>query len=253
MNMLEEKKETALVVLRPEESRRLIGRGVAALPQVQSRLKIGRMVIVGGSTTRHVVDQLLGKDPGLATFAVGWIRDGQLGESPEDGQGPFLIEDGQVSRGWPAPLLERYTGGDIYIKGANAIDPSGNAAILMGSPTGGTIGVALPLLQARGCELIIPVSLQKLIPSVPKAAPLLGQGKVKRVMGGAVGYMPIMAGTATVMTEVEALSQLFDVTATPVAAGGLDDCAGCVVLHLAGIPEMVEGAWNLLESIRHEG
>ena len=109
--------ETALVVLSGEVSRRLIGRAVAALPQVQARKQAGRMVVVGGSTTRHVAEALTGEDPGLASFTVGWIRDGALGESPTQGRGPgpLLFDNGEVSRGWPGPLLERFEAGDIYI------------------------------------------------------------------------------------------------------------------------------------------
>jgi hypothetical protein len=156
------------------------------------------------------------------------------------------------SRGWPAPLLERFAAGDIYIKGVNAIDPHGNAAVLIASPIGGTIGAALAIVMARGGELLLPVSLQKTIPSVPAACGLLGQGRIDRVMGSPVGYLPIMAGSATLVTEVEALRHLHGVRATPVAAGGVDDCHGAVVLHLRGTPEQIDQAWQRLQAIRQE-
>ncbi|MEO5340089.1 MAG: hypothetical protein H7837_06150 [Magnetococcus sp. MYC-9] len=243
---------TAVVVLRPEEGQRLIGQAVAGLPQVRARTRSGRMVIVGGGTTRHVAWALTGEDPGLEGFAVGWVRDGLLGETPKAGRGPgpFLFEEGRLSRGWPAPLLEQFVCGDVYIKGANALDPQGNAAVLIGSPTGGTIGAALAILLARGGELILPVSLQKTIPSVPAACGLLGHGRLDRVMGVPVGYMPIMAGCATLVTEVDALRLLCGVQATPVAAGGVADCQGAMVLHLHGSPIQVENAWNLVTSLR---
>ncbi len=247
------KNGTAVVVVRSGEGRRLIGKAVATLPQVASRRRAGRMVVVGGSTNRHVIRELLDQDPGRDPFAIGWIREGQLGESPREsrGEGPFLFEDGSVSRGWPGHLLERFGLGDVYIKGANAIDPEGNISVLMGSPVGGTIGAALTILLARGGKLIVPVSLQKLIPSVKASCGLLGQGRIGRVMGSMqVGLMPIMAGVATVITETEAFQTLFDIQATPVAAGGLDDCAGAMVFHLAGAPEGVERAWNTLMEIR---
>lgn len=244
--------ETALVVIRPTEGQRLIGWAVAALPAVQARTRSGRMAIVGGTTTRYVAWALTGVDPGFETFAIGWIRDGLLGETPPAGRGPgpLLFEEGVQSRGWPAPLLDRFGVGDIYIKGANAIDPQGNAAVLIGSPTGGTIGAALAILLARGGRLILPVSLGKTIPSVPAACGLLGQGCVDRVMGTPVGYMPIMAGCATLVTEIQALHQLCGVEATQVAAGGVDDSAGAIVLHLKGRPEQVAHAWRLLTTLR---
>ncbi len=243
---------TALIVLRPEEGRRLIGRAVAEMASVRERTRNGRMAIVGSSTTRHVVHHLTGADPGLTTFAVGWIRDGELGETPHSGRGPgpVLFDNGKIYRGWPGKLLESFEAGDIYVKGANAIDPQGNAAILIGSPGGGSIGAALTIIFARGGELILPVSLEKLIPSVPAACGLLGQGQVDRVMGSPVGYMPIMAGSATIVTEVTAMQLLAGVQATPIAAGGLDDCTGSQTLHLKGPKAGVEKIWNLITSMR---
>lgn len=243
---------TALVVVRPEEGLHLIGRAVAQLPKVQARTKSGRMVIVGGSTTRHVAWSLTGEDPGRDAFAVGWIRDGVLGETPRSkrGPGPLLFENGVMTRGWPGSLMEHFGNGDVYIKGANAIDPQGNAAVLMGSPTGGSIGMAMTILQVKGGTLVIPVSLRKNIPSVPAACGLLGHEHVDRVMGSKVGYMPIMAGTATIVTEISALRLLTGVLATLVAADGVDDCVGALVLHLRGSHEEMDGAWNLLTELR---
>ncbi|MBF0125295.1 MAG: hypothetical protein HQL60_08160 [Magnetococcales bacterium] len=241
---------TALVVLKPEQSAALIGQAVAALPQVRQHRQQGCMVIVGGSTTRHVVRCLLGEDPGRDSFAIGCIQHGQLGETNAQQRGPgaYLLQDGVVSRGWPGPLLAQFKGGDVYIKGANAIDSMGHTAILLGSPTGGTIGAAWAILMARGGELIVPVSLRKQIPSVLAACGKLGHDRVDRVMGTPVGYLPIPAGCATVVTEVEAFHILYQVTATPVASGGFDDCVGALVFHLAGAPEQIELAWEGIAS-----
>lgn len=248
--MMEKNTATALVVLRSDESKSLIGQAVAALSQVQNAKSSGRMIIVGGSTNRYVIKHLVAEDPGERAFPIGWIRDGKLGESdPEErGPGPFLFDQGQCSRGNPVPLLQNFESGDIFIKGANAIDHAGNIAVLLGSNTGGTIGAALAIVLARGGEIIVPVSLQKLIPSIPAVARLLGQDKVGRVMGSPVGYMPIIAGLATLVTEVTAMKTLFNVTATPVAAGGLADCAGSVTLHLAGSAVDVDNAWSAVAS-----
>lgn len=244
----------ALIVLRPGESRLLIGRATAQLPSVQRAAGSGRMVVVGGSTTRHVVRALTGEDPGCAAFSVGWIRDGVLGETPQEGRGPgpFLFEHGKVWRGWPGELLQRFGAGDVYVKGANALDPAGHAGVLMGSPVGGTIGAALAILYARGGELVVPVSLQKLIPSVPDACNRLGRGHLSQVMGSPVGIMPLMAGSFTLVTEVEAMAILCGVAACPVSAGGLGDCSGSLTLHLSGSEAAVAAAWQTMLELRAE-
>lgn len=244
--------KTGVIVLRSEEAKELIGRAVAMLPQVQKARNSGRMVITGGTTCRYVAKSLTGEDPGRDTFAVGWIKDGEMGESPAEGRGPgpIFFDEGDMQRGWPGPILEKFQAGDVYIKGANAIDPHGNTAILMASPVGGTIGAALFILNARGGELIIPVSLQKLIPSIPAVGGKLGQGKVDRVMGTKVGYMPIMAEYATVVTEITALKSLYNLEATMIASGGVDDSQGAVSFHVAGEASAIDTLFNDIGAIR---
>ncbi len=235
------KPETALVVLPPDLARRLIGQAVASLPQLQRAMVDGRIVIAGSGTTRYVVQALLGEDPGHTPFTIGWICKGRFSETPprERGPGPYLIDHSHLSRGWPGELLEQFDAGDIYIKSGNAIDTAGNVGILLGSPTGGAIGSALPIIYARGAELIIPISLQKLIPSVTAAGGKLGQRRLSRATGATLGYMPIMAGFATVVTEVDALRILFQLQATMVASGGSNDCEGAVTLHVEGDAENI--------------
>lgn len=246
---------TAVVVIQQEAGRMLIGEAVSQLPQVKSAATSRRMAIVGGSTTRHVVKSLTGEDPGRDEFAVGWIKNCRLGETPADGRGPgaFLFNKGEINRGWPGDLLSEFAANDIYIKGANALDPDGNIGILMASPVGGTIGAAISIVMSRGAELIIPISLQKLIPSIPDIGGLLGQGRVDRFMGSPVGYMPIMKGYATVVSEIEAMKILFDIDAVAVAAGGLDDCAGSVSLHLTGTVDNIERAWSMVDDFNKQG
>ncbi|ABK44314.1 conserved hypothetical protein [Magnetococcus marinus MC-1] len=244
---------TALVVVRAEEGKRLIGQAVAQLPQVQRATQQGRMVVVGGSTTRYVAQALTGEDPGDARFAVGWIADGILGETPAQGRGPgpFIWEEGTLTRGWPMDVLSRFTAADVYIKGANALDAEGHAGILMASPTGGTIGAAYPILMARGAALILPVSLQKMVPgSVFHTASLLGQQRVMRSMGSPVGLLPIHRQNATIVTECQALHILHNLTATVVSAGGVQDCCGSLSLHLYGRQVDIEAAWERILQMR---
>lgn len=242
----------AVIVLRPEEGKQLIGEAIAQLPQVQQARDTGRLVITGGTTSRYVAKALLGEDPGAESFAVGWIHEGELGETPAHsrGAGPIFLDQGTMERGWPGPVLEKFTAGDVYIKGANAIDSEGNTGILMASPVGGTIGAALSIILARGAELIMPVSLQKLIPSIAAVGGKLGHGKVEHVMGTPVGYMPIMAGYATVVTEIEALKQLFDLDATVVAAGGNGDSVAALTLYIEGKAAEVSRCLDKIQDMR---
>ncbi|MFN3422082.1 MAG: hypothetical protein ACK40X_10210 [Armatimonadota bacterium] len=52
--------------------------------------------------------------------------------------------------------------GDVFIKGANALDYKRKVAgILVGHPEGGTIGATTGTVIARRIEFVIPVGLEK--------------------------------------------------------------------------------------------
>src|SRR5690606_7477395 len=59
-------------------------------------------------------------------------------------------------------VLDDLREGDIILKGANALDlPNMQAGILIGDPTGGTIGAGLQAVVGRRVRLILPVGLEK--------------------------------------------------------------------------------------------
>ena len=72
--------------------------------------------------------------------------------------------------------LKNFDSESIFIKGANAVDPEGNAGIFVAHPSGGTMGYAYSILTARGCRIITPVGLEKLIPSCEKSSTALRPG-----------------------------------------------------------------------------
>jgi hypothetical protein len=130
------------------------------------------------------------------------------------------------------------------------VDPQGNVGVLAGNKFGGTIGTVWPVVMARGAHLIIPVGLEKLVPSVAEAAQKCGQELFKYVLGAKVGLMPVMNGV--VVTEIEALAMLTGVTATHVASGGIGGSEGSVIISLEGSDETVKQAFELVKSIKGE-
>ncbi|HAJ28233.1 MAG TPA: hypothetical protein DCG53_13490, partial [Syntrophus sp. (in: bacteria)] len=51
----------AMFTLTPAESKRLIGKGVAALPEIQHAQKNGYLLVGRGSTNAYILEELLGK------------------------------------------------------------------------------------------------------------------------------------------------------------------------------------------------
>src|SRR3989304_2438121 len=95
-----------------------------------------------------------------------------------------------------------------------------------------TIGWSYGILSARGCHLIVPVGLEKLVPSVREAARSCGQDTLYYCQGIRVGMIPIM--NTTVVTEIEAFRILFGLRAVHIGGGGMKESQGSVVLVAEG-------------------
>jgi len=242
----------AIVVLTPSESKRLIAKAVKEMTEVKAGLKKGMIIIIGGTTTAFVAEELLGKKVDKFWYAAGRVAYGELGANEAEKRiPPFVLKDGEVVDMTPLEALQGFTADDVYIKGANAVDANGHAGILMANDRGGTIGSAMGIIQARGSNLIVPVGLEKLIPSVIEASKKCGQGRFKYATGHKIGMMPIV--NARVVTEIQAVEILFEgVRATHVASGGVAGSEGAVVLVLEGDDEGVKRAFDFISGVKGE-
>jgi len=241
----------AAVVLTPALSKRLIAKGVAALPQVAAAREAGRIVVTFGTTNAFVAEELLGEPIDRAAFAAGFVDDrwninARLGEL-----GEVVLDRGKRVECSPEETLAALASGDVVIKGGNALDPEGVVGVLMGSPTGGTVGRYVASCLARGVELIIPISLIKSIhDSIVDLAGEMGIGQVSAPRGIPCGLFPLHG---LVVTEIVALEGLFPVRARHVASGGVGIGAGSVSILIEGEDAAVRNALALIESVQDEG
>jgi len=242
----------ALFSLTSAESKRLIAKGVAALPEVKQALKQGIVAIGRGTTNAFVVEELTGnKIEPKSHYAAGIIVDGELSAVPQGTRlRPIALRNGMPVSMAPDEIIQEFGERDVFIKGANAIDPEGNAGVLAASEVGGTIGAILAIILARGSYLIVPVGLEKLIPSVAEAAQAAGILRFKYSTGLPTGLVPIP--NALVITEVQAFQILTGVKAVPIAAGGIAGSEGTVVLSLEGEAAQIEQALSLVKVIKGE-
>lgn len=239
----------ALVTLRPAESKKLIARAVASLPEVKQALVDGVVIIGTGSTNAEVVEACTGEQVDRARFLAGMITRGMTCVTPRDERLPNLVlVRGQARDIPPVEALELPGEHRVLVKGANAVDPDGVVGVLMAAPDGGTVGRLLGHFQAGGWPVVVPVGLEKLIPSVPDAASRMGRTTFDRSLGAGVGMMPLT--TRFVMTEKEALRSLAYVGVTQVAAGGIGGSEGSVTLVLEGDDPAVENAVDIIESVK---
>ena len=248
----------ALFVFTPTESKRLIGKAVAALDEVKTALKKANILVSHGSTSVYVLEEILGREELLklmspATYLSGIIVRGTLCTTAESEKRPVvLLKKGVVTP--PAPtmseMLRDFGADSVVIKGASAIDVEGNAGVLVSNPEGGTIGWAIGSIWARGIRLITPVGLEKLVPSVKTSVSLCGQFTFDYVQGKTVGMIPLTG--ANVVTEIAALKILTGVEAYLVAAGGVSGSEGSVTIVAEGNKESLSKAIKLVESIKGE-
>jgi hypothetical protein len=212
-------------VLTPAAGKKLIGLAVAAMPEVKNARQNGRLIIANGTTTAYVAEALVGKPMRKFNYCIGLIADGMFAEDVKEDRDPMLMwRHGEQVSAPLAEFIKEFEPGDVFIKGANAVDPHGHAGGLQANPNGGSWGDVIGVLTARGVTCIVPVGLEKMIPSVLDASRLAGHFKLKYSLGSPVGLMPIVTGH--VITEIQALEILSGVRASVIAAGGIAGSEG---------------------------
>jgi len=225
-------------------------KGVAALPQVQSAMEAGMVVVATGTTNAYVLQEMWGKNFDLRRYRSGMTtpKEPEKKDEPMDERIPDIIfKNGEVDESLNRfNAVEHMKKGDIYIKGANALDYINNmAGVLIGSSTGGTVGAVLGSIIGKKIELIIPIGLEKLVVDDMFELSWIAS----QLDSEGPSLWPI---SGTIITEIEALGVLTGVDAYLYSAGGVAGAEGAVRLLIDGTDEDVQTALDLIESIKGE-
>lgn len=227
------------LTLTPIQSKKLIAEAVAIHPVMKRALEYGTIIIGHGTTNAYIASRLSGKEIDPVRFSAGIIRNGELDVTPKNERLPAMVlHKGKIKEADIADALANFGREDVLIKGGNAVDPDGVVGVLMCSREGGTIGRSLGIIKARGANLLMPIGLEKLVPSVPEAARYMGQDRIGIATGEKAGLMPVVG--AIVVTELQALKLLAGVKAVMVASGGWGESQGAVTLSVTGKSPQVE-------------
>ncbi len=248
---------SALVALTPSESRRLLAKAVATLPEIKQALETGLLVIARGSTNAFVAEEIMGIsiEEKSDEYCRGLIVDGELSVNKkrhtERSIGyDFVLRRGKLEEVDFQEVMQEFTADDVFIKGANAVDSTGEAGVLAAGAAAGTIGKALPAVTFAAAHLVVPVGLEKLVPSVAEAARSCGVYHFKYSTGLPCALVPII--NAEVVTEIQAFEIMAGVSATHVASGGIGGSEGTVVLSLKGSDSTIEQAFDLVRTLKGE-
>ncbi|MFX0198026.1 MAG: hypothetical protein ACFFCW_18050 [Candidatus Hodarchaeota archaeon] len=252
----------AQVTLTSSESKKLLAKAAAATSLIKKAMEKGLIVIHPSSTTLFLVEELIGKRP-EGVWVCGMIlpkgtcisrETYEVAKSLRDigiGQFPFswVLDKGVFRRGLPlVSLLDEMGRGDIYVKGANAIDPEGKVGVLYAAPGAGTIGKVISARRRKGFTIIVPIGLEKLIPTpITKAAKVASRERTDVAMGQPVGLIPV---PGRVISEIEAIDILSGAEAMVVAAGGLGGAEGSITLVIRGSEEKVNRGLQVIKDVK---
>jgi len=238
------------LVLTVAQSKRLIAKGVAAYAPVTDALADGTVAIAKGGTNAYIVEEILGESIQRRRYVTGQVlprgisrADAGLANELDD----LVLVKGERRTGVSATeALADMKQGDVFLKGANALNyGTGVAGLLVGHPTGGTLGEAIGTLVARRIRLLVPVGLEKEIAAdiVEVSQQLLNEG------GGGPSLWPMHGD---VFTEIEALFVLCGVDAMPVGAGGVAGAEGAQWIACLGDDEQIAAVKALAEQLKAE-
>lgn len=251
------------VVLTPTESKRLLARAVLNRDEVKRALQEGMLMIHPSSTSMFMLEELGLKVHDQGIWICGHISPKGLcisrgiidhrARTPgfNSAMYPYelVIRKGKLAsfeESTLAPVLEQITENDVYVKGVNAIDPDGRVGVLLaGRSTGGSVGLAVKKHRDVKFKIIIPVGLEKRIP-IPLRQAIKAAKDVKKAQGIPCSLWRLHG---TIITEIEAFKQLFDVEAIPISAGGVCGAEGCIVWVLRGEEGNVDKAYHFCEQI----
>jgi len=246
-------------VLTPAAGKRLIGKAMVFHSVVSSVLKTGTLVIVAGTTNSYVAEEILtsiGQEQGFDRGR--FLRGATLppsrsttdtGRLPDESKflGDVIITQGIWQKGQTIfDAIDDLKKGDLILKGANALDLfHKRAAILIGHPKAGTIGVALPAITGRRVQLILPVGIEKRIDG---DLDIIAQ---KMNAPSAIGprFLPV---PGQVFTEIDAIEVLTGAKAEIVASGGVCGAEGSCWFAVSGTEDQMQKVESLIEMIKME-
>jgi hypothetical protein len=241
----------AQVTLTPSESKRLIAKAVKEHELVKKALEKGIVVISLGSTNAFVVEEILGKSIEKERYIAGFIdKQGTCVVPSSERLKEVILKKGEPIEARIGEIVKEMGPDDVFIKGANALDMDGIAGVMMASEVGGTIAEVLGIIKARGVKLIVPVGLEKLVPtSLTTASNLAGIFEINYSDGIPVGIMPF---SGEIITEIEAFKILTNANALVIGSGGLESAEGSKTFLIIGNDEDVKKAFNIVKSIKGE-
>jgi len=247
------------IVMTPASGKRLIAKSMLSHQAIRNALQNHTIAIIAGSTNGYIAEELLMSINQHNGFSRERFFRGitlpperlisELGRlNDETGfPGDVIITKGVWQKGKTIyDVIDTLALNDVILKGANCIDKTHKrAGILIGQPNGGTIATIMQAVIGKRAQLLIPAGLEKRISDdIDQVVTLINQPSM-------TGHR-MMPVTAEIITEIEAIGNLFGVKATLIAGGGVGGAEGAVWLALEGSDDKLGIAKKALSEIAKE-
>ncbi len=232
------------------EGKRLIAKAVAALPQVQSAMEDGIVVVTRSTTSGYVLEELLGEPVDRTSFVTGKTlpsghpERGKLlsADTPE-----VVFRNGERGEAGD-DLFDELSAGDVVIKSPNALKyEQGLVGYLIGASTGGTVSTYLGPSHGKHLHFVAPCGLEKEV-----AGDLTGASEMLMAGGERLRGPSLWVTPAEIVTELDAIAALTSARAMQVAAGGVLGAEGAAWITAVGDDEQIERVKELVESVEGE-
>jgi hypothetical protein len=239
------------VVLTVSESKRVIAKGIVKWDLVREALEKRTVAIAKGTTNSYIAEEILGKGLDKRSYCTGvTLPERTTHKGATSAKLPDLVlKKGERLDVSVTDAVKEMGPGDVFMKGANALNyERRQAAVLIGHPTGGTVGATIGTVTARRIQWVIPVGLEKSVPvDLEAAARRMNQPDDE------TNYAPCLwPVNGLIFTEIEAVRVLTGAEAMPVSAGGIGGAEGSVRLLVCGDRNQLENTEKILEGIRGE-
>ena len=225
------------IFLTPNEGKQLIADALASLDFVQEAMREHTVVVVMGTTNAYLANALLS----------------QLGEEEIDMKGfhrgitkpALVIEKGKVI---PEKTIFDVAGtltkDDVIFKGANAVHISSETAgVLIGHPAGGTVLACEQAAVGKRTTFIMPVGVEKRVElPISDLASFVNDCDSEGLR--------LYPATGTPYTELDALTDLFDVDAELIAAGGICGAEGGCWFQCEGAGEDIDSLVEYVKELK---
>ena len=170
----------------------LIAEAISRRPEVQTALENGTLILKGGTTTSCLSAILTGSHLRLCGRVTCRGAVANLKESSNPHTVLLSRQGIRSLDGLERDAFLKFGPECVLVTGANLIDCSGGAALLAGSPGGGSYGAALSAIETEGIRVLIAAGTEKLTSGNISSAVALSQRKhVSASHGMACGLLPL--------------------------------------------------------------